>query len=329
MEAALAKYKAAAKSAALQKSSELSQSDKAKLAMVHARYAGMLWHLRRDKKTAQRQYKLALKTDPSSVEAHFFYGRFLWEALSNSRLAEEELRATFQHADAKWASIVHVQLGLLLEAREDKSKDAEGEYRAAVVAFEGNQEAHYQLGRFLAPGEEAERVLKRASTLGPTDPRPHWYLMKVMDHKGSLEGAVREARLYVRLGGDEGDERRLGSRELSIRFQKLAEALETRSNFDDAESCFSEAINADPSNSRAHCELGNLLYDVRNDDRGAERSYVAAIAADETALEPHVRLARIHARRGGEGLGKAVEHLELCCQRRANRVPTPKSTSSL
>ncbi|KAJ8603648.1 hypothetical protein CTAYLR_007586 [Chrysophaeum taylorii] len=192
-----------------------------------------------------------------------------------------------------------------------QSKDAEGEYRAAVVAFEGNQEAHYQLGRFLAPGEEAERVLKRASTLGPTDPRPHWYLMKVMDHKGSLEGAVREARLYVRLGGDEGDERRLGSRELSIRFQKLAEALETRSNFDDAESCFSEAINADPSNSRAHCELGNLLYDVRNDDRGAERSYVAAIAADETALEPHVRLARIHARRGGEGLGKAVEHLEL------------------
>ena len=76
----------------------------------------------------------------------------------------------------------------------------------------------------------------------------------------------------------------------------LGVLLFQRQDVDGAEASLRAAIAADPSDANAHYNLGSLLQEGRNDAAGAITAYLAAVAADSGHAEAHENLGIMHAK---------------------------------
>ncbi len=134
-------------------------------------------------------------------------------------------------------ALPHFELGY---AYSELKRDAEAaaEYRRALELNPSLVAAHLNLGLILLASDPAAAVesFRRAATLAPAQPRPHYLAGQALERAGKLEDAIGEYNAGIGIA----------PQDQPLKFA-LARALLAAGRTADAESRFREAIALDPS----------------------------------------------------------------------------------
>ena len=290
---------------------------------------------------AERMFRMAIKINPRSVEAH----TCLAKTLMQLNQPEEALKYTNAAVDLGPKSAEECyNLGLLL-TDQGKLQEAIAHYKRVVQLDPKNTAAHYNLGTIMAHAGRVEEAIvhyERVSQLDPKNARVHDDLGTIMAQAGKMQEAVVHYQRVVQLEPQNAEtHNNLGTAlalvgRLQEAFAHYKRAVELQPDYAKARSNLSgvlavaegtirqyeEAVRRNPDAADLRCKLGNALMNL---DRVPEatRHFERAVQLDPKNAEAHNNLAWLLATRQGGPDGdstKAVSLAERACELTENRT---------
>lgn len=260
---------------------------------------------------AARYFERAMELGPRYVPARIHLAeadRELGRDADARKLLEEALRIDPQNA------VAHVLLGHLAAA--DDPSSAVQHYEAALRLQPGASVVRYPLARAYEKLGDAERSREALKQRGQAPVRLSDPLMEELAEIRTGTGAdvYRGNQLLARHQYREAAtvfERALQEDSTNVSANlNLAIAVAQVGETDRAVRALKRVLSLDPSNSRAHYNLGvlALLSDRRGKEEEALEHFRAALAADPGSEAAHLAIADLLWRR--RSCGKAVEHYE-------------------
>jgi Flp pilus assembly protein TadD len=164
---------------------------------------------------AIEQLKEAMRLDPHLLDARYALG-IAYEMTGDFGNAKTIYRAAILAAANQQIADVtpYVYLGRLLAA-EERWADAADHFRQAAQLNPTDGASWYQYGRALISlnkPEEALLAIDKASSLEPSDPRPHYQRMLALKLLGRMPEAREAGRTFDRLRQEDGQSSVVGAR---------------------------------------------------------------------------------------------------------------------
>jgi Flp pilus assembly protein TadD len=138
-----------------------------------------------------------------------------------------------------------------------ETPDEEKYWNEVLTENPNNWQAHNHLGAFLYMHGNVKGAYPhfvRAAQLNPTNPESHNNVALALCVFGKTKEAIKEYETAVKLQDD------------TTMDTNLANAYTTEKRYDDAERTYRHALELDPNNASAHCNLGYLLMQKGNLD---------------------------------------------------------------
>jgi len=211
--------------------------------------AGAASHHLNDLETAEKQYRLAIESDPKLAGPHSNLGNLLKD-LQRMDEAEKQYRLAIE-SDPNHAT-AHYNLGVLLNDLGRKV-EAEEQYRLAIKSDPNHAAAHYNLGVLLddlGRKVEAEEQYRLAIKSDPNDAAAHTNLGVLLDNLGRKVEAEEQCRLAIKSDPNH-----------AAAHTNLGVLLKNLGRKDEAEEQYRLAIKSDPNLAAAHNNYANLLRD--------------------------------------------------------------------
>ncbi len=239
----------------------------------------------------QRAARLA----PERADVHLGLGYALANAGEQRRAVRAFLDAL--EADPTYAP-AYVSLGCVF-AQHEQHDLAQRAFSFARQAGSEYPEVHYQLGKYyvgIGRTEPALAALLNAERLGGRFDDMHFLLARLYLNQGNYEKSLQHLEFYADVAPR--------STEACV---LKATALIELGEYDDALKASQLALQFEPRNVDALILIGRVHF-LRDDLKGARRSFQAAINMDQRASAAHAGLSEVCAQEGQ--VNKALHHIK-------------------
>jgi Flp pilus assembly protein TadD len=160
--------------------------------------AGVAYYALRRFPDAIEAFLHTIQLDPTIEQPYIFLGRMLDQAEDKlPRITQAFVALSERAPDHYLASFLSAKALSMQDP-----KQAETLLRKSIGQNGDFWESHFELGVLLdqqGQFEEAEREIRRGSTLNPNDPVPHYRLARIYDRLGRSEQARAEREIHARL----------------------------------------------------------------------------------------------------------------------------------